>query len=376
MTARTQRLTLASLAAAALALGATAQAQTPAPGAVYTSTNATDGNQVAIYSRAVDGTATFDRFVDTGGLGSGGGLGNQGAVTLSDNGRWLYVVNAGSDSLSVFRVRGDGLELVQTIGTVGTMPVSVAQHDRWVYVVNAGDDTIQGFRQRFNGTLLPLQGAYAPLSNSATAPAQIGFSPDGSALYVTEKATNVIDVYRLSARGIPLQHDVLASPGDTPFGFAFGQRDQLFVSEANGGADGLGTVSGFDLRRNGLLNPLQSSVATGETATCWVVIEPSGRLMFVSNTASRTISSFAVSFDGEMKLLDAQAANVGETPLDMALTRDGQFFYVLNAGSGTIGDYVVGADGSLVGIPGTAGGLPTSVRPAPTRWSAVRRPCR
>ena len=353
---------LLSAATAAIVLSATAvaQAQTPAAGAVYTSTNATDGNQVAIYHRAADGTATFDQYVDTGGYGSGAGLGNQGAVTLSQNGRWLYVVNAGSDSLSVFRVLGDGLELVQTVGTGGTMPVSVAQHDRLVYVVNAGDDTIQGFRQLFNGSLSPLSGSRATLSASGTAPAQIGFSPDGSSLYVTEKATNVIDVYRLSQFGIPVRHDVLDSPGDTPFGFAFGQRDQLFVSEAHGGEEGASTVSAYNLRRTGLLNTLQASVPSGETAACWVVIEPSGRLMFVSNTASATVSSFMISFEGELKLIDAQAATTGETPLDMALTRDGQFFYVLNAGSGTIGDYVVGSDGSLAGIPGTAGGLPDS----------------
>ena len=358
--ATVQRLMSVTAASMLMLTQANAGDETPAPGAVYTSTNAVEGNQVAVFSRSVDGTAVFDRFVNTGGFGTGAGLGNQGAVTLSENGRWLYVVNAGSDTLAVFKVLDEGLELIQTIGTGGTMPVSVAQHDRLVYVVNAGDDSIMGFRQRFNGLLIPINGSYAPLSGSATAPAQIGFSPDGQSLYVTEKSTNVIDAYSLSSLGIPIRHDVLASPGETPFGFAFGQRNQLFVSEANGGAEGQGTVSAFTLRRSGLLDAQQSSVATGETATCWVVIDPSGRLMFVSNTASRTVSSFAVSFDGEIELLNAQAATVGVDPLDMALTRDGQFFYVLNAGSGTIGDYVVESDGNLTGIPGTAGGLPAS----------------
>ncbi len=61
-------------------------------GAVYTMTNAAEGNAVKTYVRAPDGTLTPSTTYSTGGLGLGAGLGNQGGLVLSDNERWLFVV--------------------------------------------------------------------------------------------------------------------------------------------------------------------------------------------------------------------------------------------------------------------------------------------
>lgn len=352
------KATLLMAGSAVMLAATTATSASFAPGAVYTSTNAVEGNEVVVFSRATDGTVTLDSYVATGGSGTGSGLGNQEAVVLSGDQRFLFVVNAGSNDLSVFEVTEDGLVLLQTVSSGGLTPVSIAVHDNLLYVLNAGDDTIYGFRLRFNGRLTPIADSLRPLSAAGTAPAQIGFSPDGRFLYVTEKATNVIVRYRLGPRGVAVDQEVISSPGDTPFGFAFGRRNQLFVSEAHGGAEGASTLTSYEPFANGLLRILDPEVPSGETAACWVVIEPSGRLLYVSNTGSDSVSSYTVGFDGSLALLDPLAATTGDQPLDMALTPDGGFFYVLNAGDGTIGDYVVEADGSLTGIPGTAGGLP------------------
>src|SRR3990172_13166042 len=73
--------------------------------AVYTITHAADGNEVAVYKRANDGSLSFEASYPTGGLGSGEGLGSQGAVILRENGRRLFVVNAGSNQVSIFAVK-------------------------------------------------------------------------------------------------------------------------------------------------------------------------------------------------------------------------------------------------------------------------------
>ena len=44
----------------------------------------------------------------TGGTGTGGGLGNQGALAFSKNGDYLFAVNPGSNNLSVFSVGKNG----------------------------------------------------------------------------------------------------------------------------------------------------------------------------------------------------------------------------------------------------------------------------
>ena len=109
------------LAAGAIPLSA----RVDTPGAVYVITNAMTGNAVIAYGRSADGSLSPLGTFETGGLGTGAGLGSQGAVIVSDDHRLLFAVNAGSNSISSFRVRPDGLELADRIGSGGVMPTSV-----------------------------------------------------------------------------------------------------------------------------------------------------------------------------------------------------------------------------------------------------------
>ncbi len=95
--------------AAAARLAASSVNASPSPSAAYTLTNQRAGNAVAIFRRAADGTLTPGPASATGGSGTGKGLGSQGALALSDDGRWLFAVNAGSNDLSAFRVTPAGL---------------------------------------------------------------------------------------------------------------------------------------------------------------------------------------------------------------------------------------------------------------------------
>ena len=94
------------------------------PGAVYTMTNAAAGNAVLVYTRAADGTLGGPVSFPTEGNGTGAGLGNQGALALGVGGRWLFVVNAGSNTVSAFRVGSAGLSLVDVVPSGGVRPVS------------------------------------------------------------------------------------------------------------------------------------------------------------------------------------------------------------------------------------------------------------
>ncbi|MEJ2320661.1 MAG: beta-propeller fold lactonase family protein [Gemmatimonadales bacterium] len=172
-----------------------------AAGSVYLMSNAVGGNEVLVFRRDLDGSLSPDAPVATGGTGSGGGLGNQGAVVLSKDGRWLFVVNPGSDDLSVFRIRPEGLQLIDVVGSGGDMPVSVAVHGSLVYVLNAGaPNNVSGFSLRNDGSLTPLAGSTRPLSAASTGPAQVGFTPRGDVLVVTEKGTNTITTYAVGKR--------------------------------------------------------------------------------------------------------------------------------------------------------------------------------
>src|SRR6266508_6343188 len=92
-----------ALALAALGSGATGAMAAHSPGAVYTLTNSPAGNAVKVFHRAGDGSLSSGGEFPTGGTGTGGGLGNQGAVVLE--GKHLFAVNPGSDSISAFEVK-------------------------------------------------------------------------------------------------------------------------------------------------------------------------------------------------------------------------------------------------------------------------------
>src|SRR2546427_10496898 len=95
------------------------------PGAVYTLMNqvaANGGNAVAIFQRSAGGTLTAAGTVPTGGTGTGSSLGSQGALALSDDGRWLFTVNAGSNDISAFRVSPAGPPLPHRPSPGGTKP--------------------------------------------------------------------------------------------------------------------------------------------------------------------------------------------------------------------------------------------------------------
>ena len=57
---------------------------------------------------------------------------------LSGDGRSLFVVNAGSDDLSVFAVDADGLTLVDRADAGGVRPTSVAVHGGLLYALSTG----------------------------------------------------------------------------------------------------------------------------------------------------------------------------------------------------------------------------------------------
>ncbi len=334
-------------------------------GNVYTMTNAIAGNAVLVYDRAEDGTLTLAGSFGTGGTGSGGGLGNQGGLIVSKNGRWLLTVNAGSSSITSFRIHGDGsLWQTSTIASGGTQPISVTLSGDLVYALNAGGSgNIVGFRLGHDGTLSTIPGSARPLSAaSGTGPAQIEFDPQGRVLVVTEKGTNRITTYVVGRGGLASPPNVNVSKGATPFGFAFSHKGVLIVSEAFGGAADASAASSYTVDASGGLHLISGSVPTTETAACWFVVTNNGRFAYTSNTGSGTISGYKVR-RGSLKLLDADGRTAvtgpDTAPIDLALSRNSSYLYSLNSGNQTISAFAVGADGSLHPL-GTTGNLPAS----------------
>jgi 6-phosphogluconolactonase len=356
-------------AALALTLAGAAIAQEAPRGFVYTMSNELAGNRILGFRIGAEGTLVPSTSVATGGLGSGGGLGNQDGLVLSPSGRWLLAVNAGSDEISLLSGRGASPVLLDRVGSGGRRPVSIALRGRLVYVLNAGGaagdaDNITGFRIELGDRLAQIPGSTRALSAASTGPAQISFTPDGDFLVVTERMTNKIVTYELDEEGLTGSPLVQSSAGATPFGFAFAKRGVLLVSEAFGGATDASATSSYRIDDAGTLSVLAASVPTTESAACWVAVTPDGRFAYVTNTGSGTISAYAVGRDGALRLLTpggvAGNTGAGSGPIDLALTPDGALMFDLRRPLGAIGAFAVQRSGQLRALRG-AEGLPTSV---------------
>jgi 6-phosphogluconolactonase (cycloisomerase 2 family) len=340
-----------------------AAAAQDSPGAVYVLTNQ-NVNSVLVYARAGDGALSLSGSFSTGGVGAGTGgdpLGSQNSLVLGRTHQLLFAVNAGSNDVSVFRVDGLRLQLVDRESSGGTMPVSIVVHGNLVYVLNAGGTpNIQGFFiNPFTGHLVHLPSSKRALAGgTGSAPAQVAFSPDGKVLMVTEKTSNQIDTWVVNDDGFAEDRQISTSSGATPFGFAVTRRNFAVVTEATPSA-----LSSYEIDDDGRLELQTATLTDGQKANCWVVVTKNQRYAFTTNTGSGNISSYLISHDGSLTLLNAVAASTGTgtAPIDMALSDDSHFLYVREATKGRVDGFRVQSDGSLTPI-NSAGGVPAGAQ--------------
>jgi 6-phosphogluconolactonase (cycloisomerase 2 family) len=331
--------------------------------AVFAMTNDAEANEVRVFERGRGGSLHEVRSYTTGGRGSGGTIDpllSQGSLTLSQDGKWLFAANAGSGTVSVFRVEGTRLLLTDEVPSGGAEPNAVAAHGDYIYVLNtAGSSNVVGFHLA-HGRLQRIENSLRFLGRNEAGSASIAISPDGRFLLVTERTANRIDAFRVLANGELSQ--VVSNPSAAPGTFAatFSPRGTLIVSETGPGSANGSTVSSYAVRADLTLQPISTAVPTLGTANCWNVITPDGRFVYVSNAGSASIAGFAVAPSGALNPLPGTIVGSnadGATNLDIAISADGAFLYSLNAGDGTIGVFAIDQHSGALTSLGAARGL-------------------
>ena len=361
----------------ALAIGIdTVNAQVP-QGAVYVQTNALDGNEVAAFGRNLNGTLFHIGDYATGGLGSTEFDGGEGLdplisadslITVQDE-QFLVTVNAGSDTVTSFRIESDfSLTKISTIASGGVGPNSLAYSNGLLFVSNIDRDgfalgdpntprgepndegNITGFFMNELGILSPLADSTIDLDNR---PADLGFSADGTRLIVTSitagsaalpgpGAANSVAVYEVNADGSvgamtgAATGTVVGNPTGRNLASAIdfdttviNGREFVVVTEARefnaaGGPPALpalqaGSVSVYELLTDGSLVETEADFSIGNPAgspfdpsnqltTCWIDFAPDGQTFFASNAINASVSSLFVTENGELNLLEAAAA--------------------------------------------------------------------
>lgn len=320
---------------------------------VFVMTNSAEANAVIAYERDDSGTLHDPHHYRTDGRGSGGKvdpLASQGSLTLSQDQQWLFAVNAGSGTVSAFRVRGSRLILSDRISTEGSEPNSVSQHGNLVYVLNtAGSSSVVGFYFD-DGKFVRIPDSIRFLSANAVGSGVVAFTPDGHFLLVTEKVTNTIDIFHVSSEGTLSPITINKDVGPGTFSGTFTPSGIAIVAETgpaspNGGAQpNASGISSYAIQNDGSLKVISKSVPTLGTANCWDVVTAGGRYVYTSNSASSSIAGFAIGPTGILTPIGSTIVATlpaGATNIDTAASSDGKFLYTLNAGNGTIGEFAV-----------------------------------
>jgi 6-phosphogluconolactonase len=341
-------------------------------GHAYVDDNTAGLNTVAAFDRHADGSLTplAGSPFAIGGAGSGDGLGSQGAIQATADGRYLVAVDAGSSQLSVLRVHRDGTPTLvgHPVSSGGVRPVSLTISSQGLlYVANVGNggSNYTGFRLGDDGSLTPLPKSTVPVPEGSGV-GDVFFNSTADRLVGTRDNTSLIDSFTVRANG-----RLVAAPGSPfaaqslgPIGAEFRPTNpsQLFVSNAHAGP-GNGTVSAFNVDSAGVLTAVGPAFPNGQTAPCWVEISHDGRFLFAVNTASATISSFRINTDGSLVLLANTPFRNGQGAVDARLSPDGSTLSVTGGSGHVVSTFTVDG-GNLTELASSPVALPAGGAPS------------
>jgi DNA-binding beta-propeller fold protein YncE len=346
---------------------------------VYAGDNLTTGANIRIFRRDDMGRLTFIKDVPTGGKGlfdlvgvtrtqTGifaatdiGPFEHDGNLIITPDKSRIFVVNQGSDDLSVFNVSADGLTLTPVPGSpfkTGHIPasVTVAAFDT-VVVLNKNDDpggqkiigkqgSVQTYKMAANGSLTPVAGSEILLPTArggegifkgqTTTPSQVLAVGDGKLIFVNDffagmirpftvnpdgtlkagKAFDIrslgINVLPINGRNFPFTLNFMNFPGKNILyaGILFENKVGVFTFNP----------------KNGKLK-FQGTATNRGSTVCWFVISPSGKFMWTSNQASNSVSTYSLA--DPLKPVETQVINFdscGE-PSQVAINQNASFIY-------------------------------------------------
>ncbi|MGP4090628.1 protein kinase domain-containing protein [Streptomyces sp. KR55] len=234
-------------------------------------------------------------------------------VAVSQDGRWSYVANLGSGSVSVIDTATNSTEDPIPVGK-DPQGVAVSPDKRLVYVTNRGSDSVSVI-----DTLTNREDSSIPVSST---PVGVELSRDGRWVYVILNGSSsipgsvsVIDTAKNRVKSnIPVEKD--------PQGVAV-SRDGRRAYVTNYGSD---SVSVIDTAKN----RVKSNIDVGSTPL-GVALSPDERRVYVTNLYSDTVSVIDTA-----KNTKDRTIRVGDGPKGVALSPDGRQVYVANSFEGSV----------------------------------------
>ncbi|KIJ47612.1 hypothetical protein M422DRAFT_248611 [Sphaerobolus stellatus SS14] len=319
----------------------TPAAKSPIAGAAYFMTNQLDGNFVISSTIGPDGKLTVTSASATGGNGStvfaGGSdpLSSQGSVTVSGNN--LYVVNAGSNTLSAFEIDAKNPTNLRQIGkpvdTKGEFPISVAVSKKTglVCVLNGGKiNGVNCYKQQGSKGLVPVPNTLRLTNLTVTTPPSPGADTAFGQIIFNEAETQlIVSVQRAPTfRGFLAVWDINSGTGALSTNFReFGVDGAIFpfgMVNIPGQNAVLATdpAAGYEIFDLSGGNRSTVFPIPGQGATCWAVRSKKTGSVFLLDSATGIVTEVTVTntlgssiikqypLGGNSQVIDAAIASV------------------------------------------------------------------
>lgn len=356
-------------------------------GRLYAETNA-KANRIIVLDRHGNGTLTTEQTVSTHGAGATGRkecaqlskcpfLDAQGQIALANDRHLLFAVNAGSSTVTSFRITAKGLKFADQKSSSGRFPTSLSTSGSLLYVANTGSLNVTGFRFSASGKLTPIPGSGQKLDPAAHPGdvTQIGFDHTGKLLAVSLVHASAVQTFVVSADGTLGSPQTFKPAVKLPFGFVFDPADRMVLTQIHDLAGPHGSVGVYALTGSSGAQLIDSK-PTGGFGPCWIVLGSGGRFVYVVNTGSgdptgATIAVYQLSSAGMLTRIQLTA------PLNMPggkrefertnelVSSNGRYLYVLVHGKGSsnsrIDIYRVASGGTLTLSGVTATDLPPGI---------------
>jgi 6-phosphogluconolactonase (cycloisomerase 2 family) len=289
-------------------------------------------------------------------------LGGAQQDALVSDGRHVYAVNPGSNTVSAMSIHGGGeLSLIQQASSGGLRPVSIAIHDNHLYVANAGHTpieepqpaTVVGFTIRPDGSLsrLPCAPATATPGEMGNIIANVAINESGTVLVAAGLLSNKIDTFRIDRQGC-LTHAKVLPGGGGAFSINFRPGTdnaaitrafpEVFLDEK---APGIGS---FNIGHDGSIAEINTYTDADQSDDglrdpCWTIFARDGIHFWVSSFIPRSINAFSLDTHGKLRQLSehqpaddvADSSNPGGTvrvgSFDLAADKNREHIYQTRA---------------------------------------------
>nr|WP_280620642.1 beta-propeller fold lactonase family protein [Vibrio lentus] len=252
-------------------------------GAIYVATNSISNNELAAYHRNNNGELYYiDNFATNGDGANFTGapsvenidpLASSYSVLKSEDNRFIYAVNAGTNNISVFGINENhSLELLEIVPTLGSVPVTIATNGNYLYVGeqngNNSEATISIYKIEEDGTLEPAFKADIEALPRINA---MQIHPNhNDTLVMVSAVSNEIKTFKIEDGGALKKADTFTYSKveegrneANPFGVTLLEEEDgkllAVVSEARAGGENLqtGSVSLFEIKEDLTISDIQ-----------------------------------------------------------------------------------------------------------------------